>query len=107
MHSGFSALRRECPMELEIRTQIEVGEDVAKDVARVVEVWSGLLDRFGGPFLAGDWSIADVFYTPVATRFRTWGIALADYGDDGRCDKYAQKLLETPEYLEWETVALA
>lgn len=107
MHSGFASLRGECPMALETRTAVEISEATQKNMRRIVELWSGLLDRFGGPLLLGDWSIADAFYTPVATRFRSYGVHLSDYGDDGRCGEYAARLLETPEYLEWERAALA
>ena len=107
MHSGFASLRGECPMELDTRTVAELSEATQKNVRRIVELWSELLTRFGGPFLVGDWSIADAFYTPVATRFRSYGVHLSDYGDDGRCGEYAQRLLETPEFLEWERDALA
>ena len=64
-----------------------------------------MLDRFGGPFLGGPWSIADAFYTPVATRFRTYGVRLSDYGDSGAAGQYCQRLLETPEFLEWEAAS--
>jgi glutathione S-transferase len=107
MHSGFVPLRRECPMELDTRKVAEISDDTAENVRRIVELWSQLLTRFDGPFLVGEWSIADAFYTPVATRFRTYGIDLAAYGDDGRCAAYAERLLQTPEYLEWERAALA
>ena len=107
MHSGFASLRGECPMELETRTVVEISEAAQKNVRRIVELWGGLLARFGGPFLLGDWSIADAFYTPVATRFRSYGVHLSDYGDDGRCGEYSARLLETPEYQEWERGALA
>lgn len=106
MHSGFASLRGECPMDLTLTTSAEISEATQKNVRRIVELWSGLLSRFGGPFLAGEWSIADAFYTPVATRFRSYGIRLSDYGDDGRCGEYAQRLLQTPEFLEWEKSAL-
>jgi glutathione S-transferase len=55
----------------------------------------------------GPWSIADAFYTPVATRFRSYGISLADLGDQGRAAAYAERLLAAPEFLEWEQGALA
>ncbi len=107
MHGGFQALRSECPMALETRTTMEVSEAVQKNVRTIVERWNQLLTRSGGPFLVGDWSIADAFYTPVATRFRTYGIALADYGDAGAAQAYADRLLATPEFLAWEQAALA
>lgn len=108
MHSGFAALRRECPMELAAASAPHaLSEDAAKDVRRVVALWLGLLDRYGGPFLAGDWSIADAFYTPVATRFDTYQIDLAAHGDDGRAAAYAARLLATPEFKAWKAEALA
>jgi len=108
MHSGFSALRRECPMDLALRTKAEVSTDVAKDTRRVVALWNDLLARFGGPFLLGaDWSIADAMFTPVATRFRSYGVDLAAHGDTGAAAAFAARLLATPEFLQWEAEALA
>lgn len=108
MHAGFAALRSECPMALEIEPRsVQVGEATARNVRRIVGLWNELLDRFGGPFLVGGWSIADAFYTPVASRFRTYGIDLAAHGDGGAAAEYAQRLLETPEFLAWEAAALA
>lgn len=107
MHSGFGALRTECPMELETRKVMAIGEATQKDVRKIVARWNQLLTRSSGPFLLGDWSIADAFYTPVATRFRTYGIALGDYGDAGPAQVYCDRLLQTPEYLAWERDALA
>ena len=107
MHSGFASLRGECPMDLTLRASPDISEATRKNVRRIVALWTDLLRRSGGPFLLGDWSIADAFYTPVATRFRTYAIALSDHGDSGPAGEYAQRLLETPEYLAWETAALA
>ena len=108
MHSGFSSLRGECPMDLTREPRaVELSEATHKDIRRIVAMWSELLTRYQGPFLCGEWSIADAFYTPVATRFRTYGVMLSDYGDAGRCGEYAERLLETPEFLEWEAGAQA
>jgi glutathione S-transferase len=107
MHSGFHSLRGECPMDIGLRKNIEVSEATHNDLRRLVALWSGLLSRFGGEFLVGDWSIADAFYTPVATRLRSYGLRLSDYGDQGPCGAYAARLLATPEFLDWEKDALA
>jgi glutathione S-transferase len=101
MHSGFQALRQECPMDIGARHAVVLSEAAAANVRRIVTLWNGLLGRFGGSYLAGGWSIADAFYTPVATRFQTYGIDLADHGDDGTAADYAERLLATPEYLAW------
>ena len=107
MHSGFHSLRGECSMDLSLRETMAIAEATANDVRRVVALWSGLLSRFGGPFLVGEWSIADAFFTPVATRLRSYGLRPSDYGDVGPAGAYAERLLETPEFLEWEKAALA
>lgn len=106
MHSGFSSLRGECPMVLDVEPRaVELSEATHKDIRRIVKLWNDMLARFGGPFLAGDWSIADAFYTPVATRFRTYGVRLSDFGDAGPAGEYAERLLETPEFRAWEADA--
>ena len=107
MHSGFASLRGECPMDLKLRSEVDLSEATHQDIRRIVELWSGLLRRFGGPFLVGAWSIADAFFTPVATRFRSYGVRLSDFGDEGAAGAYAQRLLGEPEFLEWEAAALA
>ncbi len=102
MHSGFQALRGECPMALDAApSKLDLSEATQKDVRKIVERWSQLLQRSGGPFLLGDWSIADAFFTPVASRFRTYGVDLS-----GEAKVYAERLLQTPEFLAWERDAI-
>jgi len=105
MHSGFGPLRKECPMEIDAVQTVELSPAVEANVRRIVALWSQLRRTYQaqGPFLVGSWSIADAFYTPVATRFRTYGIDLAAYGDDGLAAAYGETLLSTPEFLEWQT----
>jgi len=107
MHSGFSSLRGECPMDLRAEPKVaELSEATHKDLRRIARLWSDLLQRFGGPWLGGaEWGIADAFYTPVATRLRTYGVRLSDYGDTGRGGEYCERLLQTPEFLAWEADA--
>jgi glutathione S-transferase len=108
MHAGFASLRGECPMDLARRAPATLAPATEDDVRRVVALWRGLLKRFDGPFLLGPaWSIADAFFTPVATRLRSYGVRPSDYGDDGAAGEYGERLLESPEYLAWERDALA
>jgi glutathione S-transferase len=110
MHSGFQSLRGECPIDLAAPLQtMELTAATQADVRKIVRLWSDLRARFaaGGPFLLGAWSIADAYYTPVASRFRTYGVDLAAYGDDGSCAAYGALLLEQPEFAAWERLALA
>ncbi len=104
MHSSFQALREEFAMDFHARIggQVPTGQAEA-DIARVVQIWRDTRRSSGasGPFLFGAFSIADAMYAPVATRFRTYGIDLAVYGDDGTAAAYAQTLLAMPEMQEW------
>lgn len=104
MHSGFSALRRECPMDLALTRTIALSPEASADVRRFVTLAKSLRQRFkaDGAFLAGPWSIADAFYTPLATRIRSYGIDLAAHGDDGTVAAYVAMVLATPECLAWE-----
>jgi glutathione S-transferase len=104
MHSGFASLRGECPMELtQPPEDHQLSEATHDNIRRIVALWSGLRERFAadGPYLVGPWSIADAFFTPVATRFHTYGVKLSDFGDRGAAASYAEALLTTPEYLAW------
>lgn len=80
MHAGFSALRSHCPMNIEA-TLPEIGQliwrdkaAVRADVARLVAMWSGLLNQHGGPLLLGDFSIVDAYFAPVCMRLKTYDL---------------------------------
>jgi len=108
MHSGFGALRNACPMDLALRTEMELDEAVSADVRRIVELWKACRSKHGkgGPWLFGKWSIADAFYAPVATRFRTYGVDLAAHGDDGTAALYNLTLLNDAHFRQWEREAI-
>jgi glutathione S-transferase len=110
MHAGFASLRGECSMDLTAPiAAADLSAATKDDIRRIVTLWRTLRARFGadGPFLLGAWSIADAYYTPVATRFRTYGVNLADHGDDdGAASGYNALLLAQPEFLEWEGLAV-
>jgi glutathione S-transferase len=109
MHAGFASLRGECSMDLSLQKVATLSEATQENIRRIVHLWTQLRQTYGqgGAFLFGQWSIADAFYTPVATRFRSYGVRLSDYGDMGAAGTYAEALLETPEFMEWEKAAMA
>jgi len=115
MHGGFQSLRTALSMNGghlmvgQSRSETPNHAAALRDIARLVELWSDLRTRFGqsGPYLFGDWSIADAFFTPVATRLRHYQVNLANLGDDGTASAYAATLLQDPHFLEWEAEALA
>ncbi len=77
MVSGFTAMRNELSCHLFGRVAaFEPSAAARADIERVFEIWSEKLDASGGPFLFGRFSIADVMYFPVLTRFRTYSVGV-------------------------------
>lgn len=115
MHSGFSALRTFCgtgpdhPMVGPARAETPSDPALDRDLARLVALFGQMRSRFGadGPWLFGQRSIADIFFTPVAARVRHFQIDLADHGDDGTAATYLAALLDHPDFRQWEAEALA
>ncbi|WP_051279158.1 glutathione S-transferase [Hellea balneolensis] len=100
MHEGFQALRNEAPMNLRRRTSKPVPQNCLDDAAEMVALWDDLLSRHDGPFLFNDWSIADAFYTPAATRFASY-----DLPRTARSDTYISELMADPDFQDWEAEA--
>jgi glutathione S-transferase len=104
MHSGFSALRGECPMN--VGTRVSRGPDspaLARDIARLSELFEEGLTRFGGPFLGGRaFTLADAFFAPVVFRLRTFGIAVGPHGT-----RWVERMLALEPMVEWDAAALA
>ncbi|KAK0635749.1 hypothetical protein B0T17DRAFT_612570 [Bombardia bombarda] len=97
MHAGFAAVRDEMGMNVGLRIQLEeLDEDnkpvisaaLARDLARLDELWSEGLAKFGGPFLAGDkFGAVDAFFAPVVLRLQTYAVkewVEAALGETGR-----------------------
>ena len=114
MHSAFGTLRNDLGMGPDHPMVGEPGEAhtpsdaLSADIRRMVSMWKDAKNGFGegGPYLFGDWSIADAFFTPVAARFRHFRIDLAAHGDDGTAAEYCRTLLSQPDFLEWSEAGL-
>ncbi len=110
MHSGFYHLRTEFPMYfVEIHEGVVPSEKARADMQRIVDLWRDCLARFGGDggFLFGDFSAADAMFAPVASRFTTYRIDLAQFGDDGAAARYRDRMMALPEMLAWADGARA
>ena len=72
-------------------------------MSRIVAIWRETRAKYGsgGPFLFDAFTCADAMYAPVATRFRTYCVDLAAFGDDGTAASYAETILALPEMAEW------
>lgn len=102
MHSGFAALRTDCPMNLRrAYAGVPVTEAVRADLARIEAIWGHALDRSGGPWLCGDYSVADAFFAPVAARIAGYGLPAGD-----AAAVYVARHLADPAFRRWRAMGL-
>lgn len=103
MHSGFTALRAACPMNLaHAWIGFEPSDAVLADCARVEALWSWALEASGGPWLCGAYSLADVFYAPVAARFATYALPRG-----AQAEAYIAQHLEDIAFRKWRAMGRA
>jgi glutathione S-transferase len=98
MHAGFANLRQQMSMHVlrEPAPLAEVSAATQADIHRISALWRELLGRFGGPFLFGEFSIADCFFAPVAARFHHYAVAL------GSAERgYIQTIYQLPAMQLW------
>ena len=99
MHSGFQALRTAMPHNARARDRrVPRSNALAADIARIEQIWIEGRRRFGagGPWLSGEFGIGDIMFAPVASRFRTYGVAL-----DPSAGEYGAALLRHPLVERW------
>jgi len=97
VHSSLNAMRDAMPVNTRGRNRVaNVTADVERDLDRVREIWSRCLDEFGGPWLLGRFSAADIMFAPVATRFQTYGVTLS-----GGAREFYDRILGHPLVVEW------
>jgi glutathione S-transferase len=105
MHAGFQALRSHWPMNARaLGRRTKMTPALQRDVARIVAIWSECRLRHGasGPWLFGEYSLADAMYAPVVLRFRTYGAELA-----GAARQYMAQVLADAALQEWLAAAAA
>ncbi|MGA0571630.1 glutathione S-transferase family protein [Variovorax sp. VNK109] len=108
MHTGFSALRNHCGMNIEASlgdTGQLIWRDqpaVRADVARLQDMWSALLAEHGGPMLFGGFSIADAYFAPVCTRLKTYALPVSE-----EISAYIDRVYALPGVKAWVDDALA
>ena len=99
MHAGFRNLRGAMPMNIRAALPGKgMSPQVQQDIDRIAEIWESCRARYGqgGELLFGQFTVADAFYAPVATRFLTYAVTLP-----GAAQRYADALLALPAVREW------
>ena len=105
MHSGFHHIRNELPMNARATgRRVEITPQLQKEIDRVDSMWNIQLETQStpGPWLFGDFCIADCMYAPLVFRFNTYGITLSD-----RAARYADFVLNSPSMQSWLAAARA
>ncbi len=99
MHSGFMALRNEMPMNCRATRKLELSTAAETDNSRIDSIWSHYTEKNAhiGPWLFGDFSIADCFFAPVAFRFATYNVSLS-----AAAQKYCSALLRHNSVVKWK-----
>ncbi|MDP2784621.1 MAG: glutathione S-transferase family protein [Sulfurimicrobium sp.] len=104
MHAGFLAVRANLPMNLRAKFAWKsVNDEVDAGIRRIIEIWTRCREQHGGagPWLFGEFTIADAMYAPVAWRFNSYGVPL-----EGEAARYLHTLLEMDEMRAWHAGAL-
>jgi glutathione S-transferase len=99
MHAGFQALREACPFNARARgRRVAESAELRANIERIDTIWRECREQFGrgGPWLFGDYSIADAMYSSVAVRFNTYGAALSPASS-----AYLATVLSDPPLIEW------
>jgi glutathione S-transferase len=99
MHSGFSTLRSLWPMNARARNRrTAITAALEADIERIDEIWNDCRGRFagGGPWLFGEYSVADAMYAPVVLRFNTYGARISQ-----TARWYMASVLEDAPLQQW------
>lgn len=99
MHAGFAQLRAQLPMNCRATGRIvAITPELEPEIERTLSIWSGLRERHvaRGPWLFGEFTIADCMFAPVASRFRTYGIPVPSV-----CTAYIDQVLNDRSMRRW------
>ena len=109
MHSGFSALREHCSMNIEADladTGARLWREqpgLRADVARLDAMWGELLAaQPADGLLFGAFGIADAFFAPVCSRIRSYALPVAPASQ-----AYVERVLALPGVKAWIDEAIA
>ncbi|MCM8557066.1 glutathione S-transferase family protein [Sphingomicrobium sediminis] len=103
MHSSFTALRREMPMNVRRRVDdFQMSDEVRADIDRILQLWAQARARYGGTgdYLFGEWNAVDMMFAPVITRFLTYQVQLPKFAA-----AYSYFVLHHPHVVEWIELA--
>jgi Glutathione S-transferase len=79
MHSGFTSLRSQMTMDLHHDAELRhLLPATISDINRILDMWKQALRVSQGPYLFGEFCIADAFFAPVVCRFKSYKVQIKD-----------------------------
>ncbi len=96
MHAGFGKMRELLSFNIRNNFTDFDYSPAVEDINRVKQIWTEALTKSKGPFLFGDFSIADAMYAPVVGRFKSYGVPV-----DGLVKNYCDSVMNLPAMKEW------
>ena len=99
MHSGFFTLREAMPMNCRATNRtVPITADLQKEISRIDSIWSELRTKHAqnGPWLFGEFSIADCMFAPVVFRFATYNVTVSESSRE-----YMGNVLENQKIQLW------
>lgn len=103
MHAGFSDLRNRLHMNIRRKREaLDYSKAVARDIARIDDIWRNCLENksIEGPYLFGNFTIADAMFAPVVSRFHTYKVKVSETSQN-----YMDVIRALPAMREWEKAA--
>lgn len=96
MHSGFTELRKHLSHDLQKNLKDFDSSPAQVDIQRIKQIWTDCLTKSRGPYLFGDFSIADAMFAPVVNRFVSYGVK-----SDGPIEQYVKTIRENVAHRLW------
>ena len=104
MHSGFYAIRENMPMNVRaVDRAISVSVDMQIEISRIDQIWTTTKAKYSqqGPWLFGEFSIADCMFAPMVFRFHTYNIVVSDAARN-----YMQFVMSNTQLKIWQEQSL-
>ena len=105
MHAGFVALRRGLPMNMRRAPKaLELGPEIARDIARIEWAWADARARFGAeaPYLFGAFGASDAMFAPVVNRLHAYAVPVS-----AETAAYMATIMAMPAWQDWRAGAQA
>ena len=107
MHAGFMGVRNDLPQNIRARRTLpleSLPSATLQEIERIQFIWGDCKKRYGdgGPWLFGEFTIADVVYAPVALRFLTYDIPITP-----AAKFFMDEVESLPSIQQWATESVA